>query len=83
MLLLPLLTTGLFELLYKEEDAVASAPRGRAISLLSSLLSSLELSDTNVDEPQIRALLGTAQSSFLIALICSTSRRILASSSAN
>ena len=33
---------------------------GRPNALLSSLLSSLELSDTSIYEPQIRALLGTA-----------------------
>ena len=47
---------GLFEMVAEELDALVSEPFSSSSSLL---LSSLELSDTKVYEPEIRALLGT------------------------
>ena len=55
-------------------DATASFPRS-VFSLSSFLLSSLELSDTNVYEPSIRALLGTA--THFCAVVVFESRRVL------
>jgi len=54
-----------------------TSPHSRIRSSSSLLLSSLELSDTKVYEPQIRALLGTASHQIALSrsLICTAARR--------